>query len=57
MKIDFNGATTLSKLVALTAAQNEQVNANASFLQRAEQKFGDKLSNQQTATFDVRAGL
>ena len=57
MKNNFNGATTLSKLTALTVAQNEEANACASFLQRAEQKFGEKLGAQQTTTFDVRAGL
>ena len=43
MKNNFNGATKLSDLVALTAAQDKENSINASFLQRAEQKFGEKL--------------
>jgi hypothetical protein len=44
MKSNFNGASTLSKIVQITSEQQDINSRNQNFLAQAEQRFGQGLS-------------
>jgi hypothetical protein len=45
MKSNFNGASTLSKIVQITSEQQDINSRNQNFLEQAEQRFGQGLSS------------
>lgn len=45
MKSNFNGASTLSKIVQITSEQQDINSRNQNFLAQAEQRFGQGLTS------------
>lgn len=54
MKTQFNGASTLSKIIELTNAQNFLSDQNENLLAKLEEQFGE---NKNKVAMAVKAGL